>query len=75
MLKLYIEREDCNVNVHPTSTVSVNKQSDDELQNIGTPVRLDNSQVLQDINVKVPHLSKTEQQRAQSFPKRLSPAS
>ena len=62
MLKPYIEREDCNESVHPISAVSVHEQSDDELQDIGTPVKLDNSQVLKDINVKVSHLSKTEQQ-------------
>ena len=62
MLKPYIEREDCNESVHPISAVSVHEQSDDELQDIGTPVKLNNSQVLKDINVKVSHLSKTEQQ-------------
>ena len=62
MLKPYIEREDCNESVHPISAVSVHEQSDDELQDIGTPVKLDNSQVLKDIDVKVSHLSKTEQQ-------------
>ena len=62
MLKPYIEREDCNKSVHPISAVSVHEQSDDELQDIGTPVKLDNSQVLKDIGVKVSHLSKTEQQ-------------
>ena len=36
--------------------------SDDELQDIGTPMKLDNSQILKDINLKVSHLSKTEQQ-------------
>ena len=43
MLKPYIEREDCNESVHPISAVSVHEQSDDELQDIGTPVKLDNS--------------------------------
>ena len=62
MLKPYIECEDCKESVHPISAVSVHEQSDDELQDIGTPVKLDNSQVLKDINVKVSHLSKTEQQ-------------
>ena len=62
MLKPYIEREDCNESVHPISAVSVHEQSDDALQDIGTPVKLDNSQVLKDINVKVSHLVKTEQQ-------------
>ena len=62
MLKPYIEHEDCNESVHPISAVSVHEQSDDELQDIGTSVKLNNSQVLKDINVKVSHLSKTEQQ-------------
>ena len=62
MLKPYVEREDCNESVHPISEVSVHEQSDDDLQDIGTPVKLENSQVLKDINVKVSHLSKTEQQ-------------
>ena len=67
MLKPYIEREDCNESVHPISAVSVHEQSDDELQDIGTPVKLDNSQVLKDIDVKVSHLSKTEQQDVKEF--------
>ena len=62
MIKLSIEREDCNESVHPISAFSVHGQSNDELQDIGTPVKLDTAKVLQDINVKVFHLNRTEQQ-------------
>ena len=62
MLKPDNEREDCNESVYPISAVSVHEQSDNELQDIGTPVKPDNSHVLQDVNVKVSYINKTEHQ-------------
>ena len=62
MLKPYIERDNPSENIHPVSSVQVDTQSDDNAQDIGTPVKLNNSEILQHLDSKSSHLETSEQE-------------
>ena len=62
MLKPYIERNNPSENVHPVSSVQVDTQSDDNVQDIGTPVKLNNSEILQHLDSKSSHLETSAQE-------------
>ena len=56
MMKPYIERESVGEIISPVSSVQVNIEVDDDVQDIGTPVKLNNSAILQNLDSKLSHL-------------------
>ncbi len=61
MLKPYLERDSPEENIHPVNSVQREIHSDDKVENIGIPVKLNNSEILQHLDFKLSHLDTTKQ--------------
>ena len=62
MLKPYHDRGNPNDSVHPICTVQVDVRSDGDIQDIGTPVKLNNSEILQNVDSVLLHLDTSAQE-------------
>ncbi len=59
MLKSYIERDKPNTDIHFVNLTYKDKPPDDDVQDVGTPVKLNNSEILQTMDSRLSYLEDT----------------
>ena len=62
MLKRYVLRDKLNDDIHPVSSIQVDSESEEYSQDIGTPAKLNNSEILDNLDSKLSHLDASAQQ-------------